>query len=142
MSAVGEAIERYAPSLPDPARIKWARPQELNAPYLDPRSCSLYTEDQYDREGFPYTRFDPNVRHPWVSGWWLDGGPVWVPAIMAFLSLTLCREHAICQGTSNGLAAGSQLGCIAPRDVGVGGTGCVYGDMADRISRNSHRNRR
>jgi ribosomal protein S12 methylthiotransferase accessory factor len=109
LSAVGEAIERYAPSLPDLARIRWARPEELDAPYLDPRSCSLYTEGQYDREGFPYVRFDPNVRHPWAPGWWLEGGPVWIPAIMAFLSLTLCQEHAICQGTSNGLAAGSTV---------------------------------
>ncbi len=28
LSAVGEAIERYAPSLPDPARIVWERPEE------------------------------------------------------------------------------------------------------------------
>jgi ribosomal protein S12 methylthiotransferase accessory factor len=117
LSAVGEAIERYAPSLPDPARIRWARPDELDAPYLDPRGCALYEEAQYDVEGFPYTRFDPGVRHPWVLGWWLEGGPVWTPAIMAFLSLTLCKEHAICQGTSNGLATGSTLADASLRAI-------------------------
>ena len=109
LSAVGEAIERYAPSLPDPARIRWAPAAELDGPYLDPRNCSLYRDDQYDGEGFPYTRFDPKVLHPWVLGRWLQGGPVWVPAIMTFLSLTLWREHMICQGTSNGLAAANTL---------------------------------
>jgi ribosomal protein S12 methylthiotransferase accessory factor len=109
LSAVGEAIERYAPSLPDPARIRWAPADELDGPYLDPRNCSLYVGDQYDRQGFPYTRFDPKVRHPWVLGRWLQGETGWVPAIMTFLSLTLWREHMICQGTSNGLAAANTL---------------------------------
>jgi ribosomal protein S12 methylthiotransferase accessory factor len=106
LSAVGEAIERYAPSLPDPARIVWERPEDLDGEVLDPRDFALYTGAQYAREGFPYVRFDPGVRHPWVLGRWLGSeAPVWVPAIFTFLSLELRRENLICQGTSNGLAA-------------------------------------
>ncbi|MPY86905.1 MAG: TOMM precursor leader peptide-binding protein [Luteitalea sp.] len=106
LSAVGEAIERYAPSTPDPTRLVWARSDDLDGEWLDPRACALYTEAQYAREGFPYVRFDPTVRHPWVLGRWLGRDtPVWVPAVFAFLSLTLRPEHLICQGTSNGLAA-------------------------------------
>src|SRR6185295_19453658 len=49
-------------------------------------------------------------RHPWVRGRWLGSEePVWVPAILAYLSLTVRREHLICQGTSNGLAAAADV---------------------------------
>jgi len=106
LSAVGEAIERYSASLPDSRRIIWERPDELDCEFMDPRASALYADAQYERDGFPYVRFDPRVRHPWVLGKWLgDGTPVWVPAVFAFLSLTLRSEHLICQGTSNGLAA-------------------------------------
>jgi ribosomal protein S12 methylthiotransferase accessory factor len=106
LSAVGEAIERYAASLPDPGRIIWERPANLDGEFVDPRELVLYTDAQYDRDGFPYARFDPSLRHPWVSGKWLGSDiPVWVPAVFAFLSLALRPEQLICQGTSNGLAA-------------------------------------
>lgn len=106
LSAVGEAIERYAPSLPDRARIRWERPDDLEGEVLDPRTFALYTDAQYESKGFPFARFDPEVRHPWVLGRWLGSdAPVWVPAVLAFMSLTLWPEHLICQGTSNGLAA-------------------------------------
>jgi ribosomal protein S12 methylthiotransferase accessory factor len=109
LSAVGEAIERYSASLPDPARIIWNRPDDLEGEFLDPRTFALYTEAQYQRIGFPYVRFDPNVRHPWVLGTWLGSNTsVWVPAVFAFLSLKINPEHQIFQGTSNGLAASTE----------------------------------
>lgn len=106
-SAVGEAIERYAASLPDPARLHWARPADLDGDVLDPRELPLYDPAQYAAEGFGFVPFDRRVDHPWVRGTWLhDGRPVWVPAVLAYLQLSLLPEHLICQGTSNGLAAG------------------------------------
>jgi ribosomal protein S12 methylthiotransferase accessory factor len=106
LSAVGEAIERYAPSLPDSARIVWKHQHDLDGDVLSPDAFALYSDAQYACDGFPYARFDPSVRHPWVPGTWLGSGrPVWVPAIFAFLSLTLRPENLICQGTSSGLAA-------------------------------------
>ena len=105
-SALGEAIERYGASLPDPDRLVWERPHDLQGDRLDPRLFSLYGAEQYAREDFPYVQFDPGARHPWVRGRWLDGGSeVWVPAVFAFLSMTIGPENLICQGTSNGLAA-------------------------------------
>jgi thiazole/oxazole-forming peptide maturase SagD family component len=108
LSTVGETIERYSASLPDPARIVWKRPAELDGDLLSPADFALYSADQYARTAFPYVPFDRDVAHPWVAGHWLgSGAPVWVPAVFAFLSLTIHREHQIAQGTSNGLAAGS-----------------------------------
>ena len=109
LSAVGEAIERYAASLPDPDRIVWARPGELDE-FVDPRDGALYTDAQYESDGFPYVRFDPDLQHPWVQGKWLkDGTPVFVAAIDVFLSIKIQKEHLFSQGTSNGLAAATNL---------------------------------
>jgi ribosomal protein S12 methylthiotransferase accessory factor len=116
LSGVGEAIERYSASLPDVSRINWVRFEELDGDVLDPREFALYTDDQYDGEGFSYVRFDPSVRHPWIRGHWFQNErPVWVHAVFGFLSLTLHKEHLICQGTSNGLAAGSSMADAAMR---------------------------
>ena len=105
-SAVGEAIERYSASLPDPARIVWRRPRDLEGDVLDPRTFALYAGEQYRRRGFPYARFNAAIRHPWVRGTWLDGGgEVWVPAVFAYLSLQLHAEQLIVRETSNGLAS-------------------------------------
>jgi thiazole/oxazole-forming peptide maturase SagD family component len=106
LSAAGEAIERYSASLPDPARIIWERPDNLDGEFLDPRTLAIYSDAQYAQDDFPYTRFNPDLRHPWVLGKWLDSGlPVWLPAVFAFLSFNVRPEHVIGQGTSNGLAA-------------------------------------
>ena len=117
-SALGEAIERYSASLPDPDRIVWARLEDLEGDVLDPRLVPLYSEAQYARAGFPYVPFDPAVRHPWVSGRRLENGAeVWVPAVFAFLSLGIGHENLISQGTSNGLAAATDHDDAAWRAV-------------------------
>lgn len=106
LSAVGEAIERYSASVVDPEKILLKRPDELDGDILDPGDIGLYRDAQYERDGFPYVRFDSSIPHPWVLGSWLhDEKPVWLPAIFVFLSIELHREQLIAQGTSNGLAA-------------------------------------
>ncbi|MEO6237952.1 MAG: TOMM precursor leader peptide-binding protein [Vicinamibacterales bacterium] len=116
LSAVGEAIERYSASLPDPARLMWQRPDELQGAYLDPLTLPLYANAQYGRRGFPYVPYSRRVRHPWVRGVWFGTTePVWVPAMLVFLSLTIEPAHLICQGTSNGLAAAGDFDEAATR---------------------------
>ena len=106
LSAVGEAIERYSASIVDAERIVWKRPHELDGEFLDPRMCGLYTDEQYEREGFPCVPFDTDIEHPWVRGIWVaNNQPVWIPAVFVFLTVELRQEQLICVGTSNGLAA-------------------------------------
>ena len=106
LSAVGEAIERYSASLPDAQGVFWLPMQDLEGEVLDPRELALYSDTQYGREGFPYSRFDPDAVHPWVLGTWLHNRePVWLPAVAAFLAMNLRTEQLICQGTSSGLSA-------------------------------------
>ncbi|MGH3861679.1 YcaO-like family protein [Actinokineospora sp.] len=111
LSAVGEAVERYAPSLPEAERLVWARPADLAGDILDPREFPLYEPESYARAGFGFAAFDQRTDHPWVRGTWLGTDkPVWVPAVFTYLAMTLLPEHLICQGTSNGLAAGTDAG--------------------------------
>jgi ribosomal protein S12 methylthiotransferase accessory factor len=118
-SAVGEAVERYSASLPDPSRLVWARLGELDGEQLDPRDFPLYRPEQYARPEFPYVAYEDNVQHPCVRGRWLSGGEgdVWVPAVFAFLTLTLEPEQLFCQGSSNGLAASTEWDDAALRAV-------------------------
>jgi ribosomal protein S12 methylthiotransferase accessory factor len=118
LSAVGEAIERYSASLIDPEKIVWKRPDELEGDVLHPRDLCLYSDEQYDRDEFPYVRFDSSIPHPWVLGCWLNNRkPVWLPAIFVLLSIELHREQLIVQGTSNGLAASSSKDDAALRAI-------------------------
>ncbi len=118
ISAIGEAIERYSASMPDSRRIVWSRPAGLTGETLDPKAFALYAEDRYASRDFPFARFDPEVAHPWVKGEWLgSGAAVWVPAVLAYLALDIGREHIFCQGTSNGLAAGTDRSEAAMRAV-------------------------
>ena len=118
LSAVGEAIERYSASMVDPEKIVWKRPDELDGDILDPGDLALYSDAQYDRDGFPYVRFDSNIPHPWILGSWLnDGKPIWAPALVVLLSIELHREQLIAQGTSNGLAASTDKDDAALRAI-------------------------
>ncbi|QOY89321.1 TOMM precursor leader peptide-binding protein [Paludibaculum fermentans] len=103
-SAVGEAVERYAPSIPEPWCIVYAAAQDLPGDCLD--GHPLYSDEQYTRPGFAYVRFSKEAKQPWVAGEWLDTRePVWIPAISAYLAMTVTAEQFLCQGTSNGLAS-------------------------------------
>jgi ribosomal protein S12 methylthiotransferase accessory factor len=118
LSAVGEAIERYSASIVDPEKIVWKRPDELVGDVLDPHDLGSYSEEQYDRDDFPYVRFDKSIPHPWVLGSWLNNRkPVWLPALFVFLSIELHREQLIAQGTSNGLAASTDKDDAALRAI-------------------------
>lgn len=116
ISAMGEAVERYSASLPEPDRIVWAAADDLAGDCLDPGR--YYTDEQLGRSGFPYVAYDRSLVHPWVEGHCLvTGAPVWVPAVLAYLALDLKPENLVCQGTSNGLAASTDADDAALRAV-------------------------
>lgn len=118
LSAVGEAIERYSASVVDPEKVVWKRPDELEGDVLHPRDLGLYSDEQYDRDDFPYVRFDSSIPHPWVLGSWLNNSkPTWLPAMFVFLFVELHREQLIAQGTSNGLAASTDKDDAALRAI-------------------------
>jgi YcaO cyclodehydratase, ATP-ad Mg2+-binding len=73
---------------------------------FDPRWLCLYNDEKYGRVDFPYRRFDPDHPLHWTRGQWLDTGEaVYLPAFAVWLANAF-EEEALCQVTSNGLAAG------------------------------------
>jgi ribosomal protein S12 methylthiotransferase accessory factor len=108
-SAVGEALEQYAASQVRHLELYCATFREIEEQAFDPRWLCLYKEEQYRRPGFPYQRFDPDRPMHWVRGQWLDTGEsVYMPAFAIWL-VSAFEEEALCQVTSNGLAAGSSV---------------------------------
>lgn len=103
-AAIGEAVERYSASLPDPDRLVVASAEELGSRAIDPARFALFSERQYATPAFPYTRFDRSTRLAWIEGWSLsDGEPAWVPAQLVHLAGHE-GERPICRTTSSGLA--------------------------------------
>jgi ribosomal protein S12 methylthiotransferase accessory factor len=82
---------------------------------FDPSWLCLYAERQYQRPDFPYRPFDPNRALHWTEGYWLDTHEtVLMPAFATHLNGAF-DEEALCQVTSNGLAAGDCLEDAARR---------------------------
>jgi ribosomal protein S12 methylthiotransferase accessory factor len=116
VSALGEALESYAARhVPRESLIR-APYDEVATEAFDPRWLCLYSPEQYRRPGFPYRPFDSTSPMLWTVGRWLDSeAPVLLPAAAVYLSAELEREHALCQTTSNGLAAGVDVRNAAER---------------------------
>jgi ribosomal protein S12 methylthiotransferase accessory factor len=107
VGAAGEAIERYSAARFRVEELRRTPRPELDGDVLDPRDLCLYDAAQYDREGFPFDRYDPDGPLHWTTGRWLDdGAPVWAPALPSLYQFHAPPGERLCQVTSNGLAAG------------------------------------
>jgi ribosomal protein S12 methylthiotransferase accessory factor len=115
VSAVGEALEQYSASQVRQEQLIRATFREICGEAFDPRWLCLYSDEQYGRPGFPYRRFDPEKPMHWTPGRWLDHDEaVWLPAFATYLNGGFEKE-ALCQVTSNGLAAGTSVQDAARR---------------------------
>jgi ribosomal protein S12 methylthiotransferase accessory factor len=116
-SAVGEALEQYAASRVRGQQLRRASFREIEGQAFDPRWLCLYNDEKYRRVDFPYRRFDPDRPLHWTRGQWLDTGEaVYLPAFAVWLANAF-EEEALCQVTSNGLAAGRTVPDAAGRAV-------------------------
>ncbi|ETA02539.1 hypothetical protein CcI6DRAFT_01925 [Frankia sp. CcI6] len=88
-AAVGEAVERYCGNaVPDALEIAcYDDLARAGRPALDPATLALYSDRQYRARGFPFRPFTRQTPVAWVPGRDLyAGGPVLVPASMAYLN--------------------------------------------------------
>ncbi len=104
--AIGEAIERYSAGFVPLERLVTATAAELGPLATDPDAYGLFADSQYDRRGFPYSRFTRTTRLPWVEALELGTGRrTWVPAELVYLEDVGRPDcERIGYATSNGLA--------------------------------------
>jgi ribosomal protein S12 methylthiotransferase accessory factor len=109
--AVGEAVERYASRFVPFADLVRDCYTALGSQALDPRLLPLYDDEQYDRPGFPYRRFDEAAPLPWVAAHSITRDrQVLVPAVAVFMAPVDPPGIApLVQQTTNGLACGNTL---------------------------------
>lgn len=81
--ALGEAVERYAGHLVDPARLHWA---EAPDDAIDVGALALYRDEQHARPGFPFHGLRPGAERAWVEGRTDDGRRRLVPASLVWLA--------------------------------------------------------
>lgn len=104
--AIGEGVERYAASLWHRSDLRSAPFSSLGDQAFDPRWLILYDHPQYERDGFPYRRFDPERPLDWAIGQWLDTqAEVKLPASATYLNFPVAGGQ-LSQTTSSGLATG------------------------------------
>lgn len=115
-STVGEALERYAGMIYDPAEILRARAVDL-APgsYVSPNDFLLFDDAQYGTPGFPFARFDPEREIGWTTGRRLsDGRTFLLPASLVYMAYhVLDRGEFMADVYSTGLAIGPDRGWAA-----------------------------
>ena len=110
VSAAAEAIELYAASRHSQSDLFHSSLNDLTEDFLDPRQLCLYDHAQYNKRGFPYARFGPDIPIAWTQGKWLDTGAlVWLPALPTYFGIDVPPEEDFCQVTTSGLAAGTSV---------------------------------
>ena len=110
-SAIGEAVERYCAAHPNVHLFRRACWNDIKTGAVAPSECVLYSARQYGQKGFPYPAWNPEVEIDWFSARELpENREVLAPAALIYLNYQSERpEELLCQPTSNGLAAGSNL---------------------------------
>ncbi|MCD0453502.1 YcaO-like family protein [Actinocorallia sp. API 0066] len=84
--ALGEAVERLAGHLVDPARLRFATAAALGASALDVTTLALYRPAQRARPGFPFSGLDPSAARHWTLAHDDQGTAFWVPASLIWLA--------------------------------------------------------
>jgi ribosomal protein S12 methylthiotransferase accessory factor len=109
--AIGEAVERYCASHVDRQRLYRTPLGEAPAGAILPQDCTLYSEAQYRRPGFPHMRPTPELAIDWVRATELpDGRETWVPAVAVYMhGNTVMPGDALFTPSSSGLAAGTSV---------------------------------
>jgi ribosomal protein S12 methylthiotransferase accessory factor len=83
-AAIGEAVERYAGEIVQPANLRLASWEELTADgelAVDPESLVLFSDRQYATRGFPFVPLTRKLPVQWVRGRYLTANrPAWLPA--------------------------------------------------------------
>ena len=118
--ALAEAIERYAATYAGDEPNLISSMDDLGDDAIDPRSCSLFSDHQYDiRDEWNAShqgkhvipkRFDPSVEIPWSPIWsFTEQRRLWLPTAYAYYNYAGEYPRNGCSSDSNGNAAGTSM---------------------------------
>jgi ribosomal protein S12 methylthiotransferase accessory factor len=86
--AIGEAVERYSGSLIQANLLRESSWLQITADHelaLDPQDLVLFSDRQYDAPGFPFVRFERDLKVHWVRGRSVTRDtPAWLPASLCY----------------------------------------------------------
>jgi ribosomal protein S12 methylthiotransferase accessory factor len=106
--AIGEAVERYCSAIYRIEDFPLCSSEEAPFHCVSPQAFALYSEMQYQQQGFPYVAFTDRTKVRWVQALDLQTAErVYVPACMVYVPYffdTEGGESAIAQRISTGLA--------------------------------------
>jgi ribosomal protein S12 methylthiotransferase accessory factor len=109
--AVGEAVERYCAAIYDVEDLPLASRESAPFCCVPPAEFALYSQEQYERPGFPWSPFDEATSVRWTPALDPATGETWyVPAAMVFIPYHFYRgtgDTPIVQPISTGLACHS-----------------------------------
>ncbi len=111
LSAIGEALERYSLRQYSPEELAYGRARDLPRPCVGPDTFIRFSDEQYNRDGFAFTRYAVDDRLSWVIGHSLvDGGEVFLPAADTFIGFrSNHKEPHYDLAYSTGAGAGPEL---------------------------------
>ena len=111
--SIGEAVERYCSAIYEVDEMPLASFAAADFEAVGPGEFALYSDAQYDRPGFPWTRFEADTPVRWTPATDLaDGRTVHVPAARVFMPYTYylgTGEAPIDQPISTGMACHCSL---------------------------------
>lgn len=100
-----EGVERHCMLSPRSSGVTSAS-ADLDRPFIPPDRFYLYSDEQYDREEFPYARYDPTDEHRWVSVTDIQTRrEVYVPEEFSQYVPSDEHETSLVESNSNGFAA-------------------------------------
>lgn len=111
---IAEALERYAILQPYGKRtVVRGAYRALKDQALDPESLCLHSDEQYERSGFPFLRYSPDLEMNWVWGYsFQKERPILVPEQCIYLRRLyddIASDNRFVSESSNGAAVG---GCL------------------------------
>ncbi len=111
MATIGEAIERYCCSMYDKREFIFSSYNDLSRKAIKPENIVLFSEKQYAREKFKFSKFTRDSKINWVQGYSLiKKKPILVPACLVYIPYLFEKgEESIGYAVSTGLACGGSI---------------------------------
>ena len=107
MTAILEGLERHCGLQPRGKRtVIHDSYRNLERRALNPLEVGVHDDEEYEKPGFPFEKFDPDSPMDWVWGYSLiEERPILVPELLSYYSLG-CGSAGFVYETSNGCALG------------------------------------